>query len=113
MATARAMLERRRSSRVQTSIPVTIVRSESNDQPSAAAAEAVSVSRCGALIRLPFLPELGSRIKIQHGLSQEVRDFRVISLRGQQEGFFNLGVEILYPNRNFWGIQFPDERHPR
>jgi hypothetical protein len=111
MATARAMLERRRSSRVQTSIPVTVVRSETNEQQDDTSAEVISVSRCGALLRLPFLPELGSRIKIQHGVSQEVRDFRVISLRDQHEGLFNLGVEILYPARNFWGIQFPDERH--
>ena len=26
-----------------------------------------------------------------------------------QDGLFELGVEILHPVRNFWGIAFPDE----
>jgi hypothetical protein len=119
MATARAMLERRRSSRVRTRIPVKVFSKEAGELPEIAA-EAVSVSRYGALLRVPFLPEVGSRIEVLHGLSQEVREFRVISFRDEKErvasrdqkehGPFDLGVEILYPARNFWGVQFPDER---
>jgi hypothetical protein len=112
MASARAMLERRRSSRVQINIPVQVVSNEADGQTRAAAAEALSVSRYGALLRVPFLPPLGSRIEVLHGVSNEMREFRVISLRGQREhGPFDLGVEIYYPARNFWGVQFPDERH--
>ena len=111
MASARAMLERRRSSRVQIKIPV-VVSNKDDGQTHAAPAEAISVSRYGALIRVPFLPPMGSRIEVLHGLSQEVREFRVISLRAEREhGPFDLGVEIYYPARNFWGVQFPDERH--
>jgi len=111
MASARAMLERRRSSRVQTKIPVRVVSNEADGQTNAAPAEAISVSRYGALLRVPFLPPMGSRIEVRHGVSQEVREFRVISLRAQREhGPFDLGVEIYYPARNFWGVQFPDER---
>jgi hypothetical protein len=111
MATARAMLERRRSSRVLIRIPVKVHSNETDGEPRDASAEAISVSRTGALLRLPFLPELGSRIEVLHGLSLEVREFRVISLRSQKEhGHFELGVEILHPARNFWGISFPDER---
>ena len=41
-------------------------------------------------------------------VSREVREFRVISARDQKEdGLFELGVEIFYPARNFWGVQFP------
>ena len=111
MASARVMLERRRSSRIQTKIPVHVVSSEGNGQTHDAPAEALSVSRYGALLRVPFLPPVGSRIEVLHGLSKEVREFRVISLRGQREhGPFDLGVEIYYPAHNFWGVQFPDER---
>ena len=111
MASARAMLERRRSSRVQIKIPV-VVSNKADGQTHAAPAEAISVSRYGALIRVPFLPPMGSRIEVLHGLSQEVREFRVISLRAEREhGPFDLGVEIYYPAHNFWGVQFPDERH--
>lgn len=111
MASARAMLERRRSSRVPAKIPV-VVSNQADGQTNAAPAEAISVSRYGALIRVPFLPPMGSRIEVLHGLSQEVREFRVISLRVQKEhGPFELGVEMYYPARNFWGVQFPDERY--
>ncbi len=111
MATARAMLERRRSSRVQTRIPVTVLSQHSNGERRDTSAETIWVSRTGALLRLPFLPELGSRIEVLHGVSQEKREFRVISVRDRKEhGPFELGVEILYPNRNFWGVSFPDER---
>ena len=94
MATARAMLERRRSSRVRISIPLSVVRSEasqSNNTP----AEAVSISRYGALLRVPFLPPVGSRIELLHARSQEVREFRVISAKSPKvPGSFELGIEI-------------------
>ncbi|MGD0955865.1 MAG: PilZ domain-containing protein [Candidatus Acidiferrales bacterium] len=113
MATARVMLERRRSSRVPIHIPVTVLSAEPGSDLQDVSAEAVSVSRYGALLRLPFVPALGSRIEVLHGISHEVREFRVISARDQkQDGLFEMGVEIFYPARNFWGIQFPDERYP-
>ena len=111
MATARAMLERRRASRVRTRIPVKVVSSDTGIEPQDTPAEVLSVSRTGALLRLPFLPAMGSRIGILRGGSPEVREFRVISLRDRTEhGPFELGVEILYPARNFWDVQFPDEQ---
>jgi PilZ domain len=113
MACARAVLERRRSSRVQTKIPVRIVSNGDDGQSRDAAAETLSVSRYGALIRVPFLPPMGSRIEVLHGLSNEKREFRVISSRSQKDhGAFELGVEIYYPGRNFWGVKFPDEQYP-
>jgi PilZ domain len=107
MASARAMIERRRSSRVPIRIPVKVYCRESNVDTSA---EVLAVSRYGARLRLPFLPLLGSRIEILHGQSNEIREFRVISAKDAgEEGVFELGVEILHPTRNFWGVQFPDE----
>ena len=113
MASARAMLERRRSSRLPMRIPVKVHCSDSNHEVQDAPAEVISVSRYGALLRAPFLPELGSRIEVRHGLSDELREFRVISARSPREkGIFELGVEIYHPTQNFWGVQFPDERYP-
>ena len=107
MATARAMLERRRSSRVSTRIPVKVF---SNEIQEPLDTEAFAVSRYGALIRVPFSPELGSRIEVLNGRSQEMREFRVIRVEAKGNGLYELGLEILYPSRNFWGIQFPGER---
>ncbi|MBZ5503105.1 MAG: hypothetical protein LAN59_12855 [Acidobacteriia bacterium] len=108
MASARAMLERRRASRIAIRIPVRVF---SGDVEGGSLAEALSISRCGALLRTTFLPELGSRITVVHGISAEVREFRVIRVSGpNSEGFFEVGIEILFPERNFWGMQFPGER---
>jgi PilZ domain len=105
MATTRAMLERRRSSRIRIRVPVTIFR-----DGACTAAVAVGVSRCGALLRVPFSPPLGSRIHVLNDNSQEEREFRVVRVsESEHDGMFELGVEILYPARNFWGVRFPDE----
>jgi hypothetical protein len=111
MATTRAMLERRRSSRVLIRIPIKVFSNDFNGEPLDTPAEAIAVSRTGALLRTPFQPALGSRIEVLNGISQETQEFRVIRVSPRKfDGCFELGVEILYPTRNFWGIQFPDER---
>ncbi|MGC2722127.1 MAG: PilZ domain-containing protein [Candidatus Acidiferrales bacterium] len=113
MATVRAMLERRRSSRVFIRIPVKIfgygVHGQALDTP----AEAIAVSRTGALVRAPFEPAMGSRVEILNTISEDTQEFRVIRVCAAQEpGIWELGLEILYPTHNFWGIQFPDEKLP-
>jgi hypothetical protein len=110
VASARAMIERRRSSRVLLSIPIKVYSCEGGGELVDSPAEVLAVSRYGARLRLPFLPLLGSRIEILHGDSHEIREFRVISAKDAGEAGFELGVEILYPTRNFWGVTFPDER---
>jgi hypothetical protein len=115
MASARAMIERRRSSRVATCIPVKVTRSDAASQTLDHSAEAIGVSRCGALLRVPSAPALGapplgSRIAVQNGFSSEAREFRVVRVSPTgKDGLFELGVEMLHPAQNFWGIRFPDE----
>jgi hypothetical protein len=109
MASARVMIERRRSSRLMARIPVTVFPGSQERQP-VARTEATAISRCGALLCVPFSPAPGTRLEVQHGLSQEMREFRVVRVNvAKSDGLFELGVEILHPTRNFWGIQFPDE----
>ena len=110
MARTRAMIERRRSSRIPARIPIKVYSRETDGELLGASAEVLAVSRYGARLKSPFRPSLGSRIEILHGHSHEVREFRVISAKdGGEQGIFELGVEILYPTRNFWGVKFPDE----
>ena len=112
MASARAMIERRRFSRVMTRIPVTIVPEYMQGPQPEARTEATAISRSGALLRVPFSPALGSRIEIRHGISDEMREFRVVRVSTMEhDGLFELGVEILHPTRNFWGVPFPDENY--
>ena len=113
MATTRAMLERRRFARVFIRIPVQLFTNTLDGEPLVTLAEAIAVSRCGALIRAPIEPALGSRVEVLNGASQEVQEFRVIRVNSSKDqGVFELGLEMLYPTRNFWGIQFPDDRLP-
>ncbi len=109
MATARAMIERRRSSRIQMRIPVRVFTDGARGEPLGAPAEAIAISHNGALLRAAFSPALGSRIKVQNAHSQETREFRVIRVSiSAVDGSFELGVEILHPARNFWGIPLSD-----
>ncbi|MFI5105062.1 MAG: hypothetical protein ACHP79_09090 [Terriglobales bacterium] len=111
MATAKAMLERRRASRVLIRIPVKLFSKGAFGTPLDTPAEAIAVSRYGALLRAPYSPDLGSRIEVLNGLSQETQEFRVIRISdAKEDGQYELGIETLYPTNNFWGIQFPDER---
>jgi hypothetical protein len=108
MASARAMIERRRSSRFATRIPLTILY-DGDGHSSRLAATAVAVSRYGALFRVPFEPEVGSHISVINEVSRESREFRVVHVSPpRRDGTFEVGVEILHPNRDFWNLQSPD-----
>ena len=109
MASARAMIERRRSSRILIRIPVQVFSDGDFGQPLDTPAEAIAVSRFGALLRAPFSPALGSRIEVLNRVSQETQEFRVVRVQGANDGNFELGIEILYPAKNFWHVHFPDE----
>jgi hypothetical protein len=111
MASTRAMIERRRSSRIPLRIPVQVSVNENSGEQFRTDGEVIAVSRCGALIRATVSPSLGSRIEVLNSLSRETREFRVIRVtNAKQRGFFELGLEILYPARNFWDVPFPDEQ---
>jgi hypothetical protein len=109
MATARAMIERRRSSRIQMRISVRIFMEGARADSPGTPAEAIAISHNGALLRAAISPALGSRIHIQNNQSQETREFRVIRVgKSKSDGSFEVGVEMLYPARNFWGIPLTD-----
>jgi len=109
MATARAMIERRRFTRVLMRIPVRIFTDANRGDLVGVPAEAIAVSHSGALLRAAFSPALGSRIEVLNTHSQETREFRVIRVsKSATGGSFELGVEILNPDRDFWGIPLPD-----
>ena len=54
-----------------------------------------------------FQAELVSRDETIRLLLDEL-----IRVEAKHDGLYELGVEILHPGRNFWGIQFPGERRP-
>lgn len=111
MASARLMIERRRFSRLTARIPVIVCCGQRHDPQPEARTEATAISRGGASLIVPFQPALGSRIEIRHGLSDELREGRVVRVNAaKNEGLYELGIEILHPAQNFWGVSFPDEQ---
>jgi len=113
MATTRAMLERRRASRLRTGIPVHIFSGEADGALLDDIAETISVSRCGALLRTSCRPEIGARITLHHAISGRSRECRVIRIVGPgKDGRFEVGVEIFYPEQDFWGLHFPGDPEP-
>jgi hypothetical protein len=110
MAASCTMIERRRASRVRVDVPLTIFRDDAEGEALHTAAYTVEVSRCGARLRVPFSATVGSRIHVRNERSRESREFRVIRAgEPTGDGMFELGIEILYPTRNFWDVQFPDD----
>lgn len=113
MASSAAMLERRRERRVLIRIPVTLFANSWDGNPIQVAAEAVAVNRYGALLRAPVAPGLGTRIEVMNTLSQEIEEFRVVRIGEHKAGgLFEVGVEILAPRADFWGIHFPERPSP-
>ena len=78
MASASAQIERRRASRLLIRIPVSLVSNDNGGQRIYASAEAVTISRFGALLRTPIEPDSGSVLEILNSLNEEVKEFRVI-----------------------------------
>jgi hypothetical protein len=114
MATTSARIERRRAPRVLIRIPIKVFSSDATGHPVRAAAEAVTVSRVGALLWAPFEPGLGTVIEVLNALNEEVKEFRVVRVvKSARDGVFELGVEMLQPLEGFWGIHFPNETSPR
>jgi len=110
MASTSPFVERRRASRVLIRIPIKVYSHNRAGLPIHASAEAVAVSRFGALLRAPLDPALGTILEILNALNEQVKEFRVIRVaETTQEGLFELGVEMIQPTSAFWGIHFPTE----
>ncbi len=110
MASASAQIERRRASRLLIRIPVSLVSNDNGGQRIYASAEAVTISRFGALLRTPIEPDSGSVLEILNSLNEEVKEFRVIwAVRAPQKGLFEVGVEMFHPVASFWGVPFPND----
>jgi hypothetical protein len=110
MASISPRVERRRASRVLIRIPIKVFSNDFAGQRIHASAEAVAVSRFGALLRAPLDPALGAILEILNGLNEQAKEFRVIRVvTTTQDGLFELGVEMIQPTTAFWGIHFPTE----
>lgn len=100
--------ERRRGERVLIRVPVQVRGEGEGGLKVAEAAEAVVVSRFGALLRVSTRLKKGSALTVTNAYSQAAEQFRVVWVAEvPTDGRWDVGVEALQPLEEFWGIRFP------
>ncbi len=108
MATESKSRQKRRDERVFIRIPVRLKAVAHDGGEISEPAEAVAVSRFGALLRTTSLLKNGSDLTVTHGFSQQTERFRVVWTADKQtEGRWDTGIEADDPREDFWGIRFP------
>lgn len=113
MSTEHQGRERRRGERVLIRVPVQLNGTAPDGSPINEAAEAVVVSRFGALLRTHTPLQKDSALDVTNGFSNEVEKFRVVWVSDRaKEGRWDVGVEALNPRVDFWGIRFPATASP-
>ena len=100
--------ERRRSERVLIRIPIKVLGTDSVGKEVKIDAEAVVVSRHGALIHVNAELIPNSHIHITNAFTRKQELFRVVWVGERKaESGYDVGVELLNPSDVFWGISFP------
>ncbi len=100
--------ERRRSERVLIRIPIKVMGTDPMGKEVNMDAEAVVVSRHGALIRINAELVPNNHIRITNAFTRKEETFRVVWIGERKaETGYDVGVELLNPSDVFWGISFP------
>jgi len=100
--------ERRRGERVLIRVTIQINGTGKDGKPVHDPAEAVVVNRNGALLRVPNPLKSGTTLEVYQGEQKQPLAFRVIWCSARpREGRYDVGVELLKPVEELWGIRFP------
>ena len=100
--------ERRRGERVILRIPITIFGMSKDNQHITVEAETADISRGGALLLTSAVFRPGAILEITSKFTKQCEKFRVVWAGDQQkQGKFEVGIEMLTPRDDFWGISFP------
>jgi hypothetical protein len=108
MASELMLGDKRRGERVLIRVPVHIKAVAENGSQVAEPAEAVVVSRYGALLRTSTRLKNGTPLALTHGFSKETEQFQVVwAPEKPTDGKWDTGIEAKKPREDFWGIRFP------
>ena len=108
---AHGTIDRRRSRRVFLAIPVRLRAVKQDGTPVEESAETVVISWFGALLRMHSLLEKGTLLTVTNSSSKVSEQFRVAWVGTQlPDGRWHIGIEVLNPREDFWGISFPPEK---
>ncbi len=101
----------RRGERVLISISIQVRGLREDNTKVDEGAEAIVVSRFGALLRMDSLLKMGSALTVTNSLSKEEEVFRVAWIGERRpDGRWDIGVEAANPREDFWGIRFPAQK---
>ncbi len=108
MTATESASERRRGQRVFLVLPVELHWTAPDGRPTMTAAETGIVSAYGATLQVKTAPPPASELELRlpsRGLSAKAR---VVGARPPApDGLTTLGVELIAPNENFWGVSLP------
>ena len=100
--------ERRGGERVLIRIPIKLYALGKEGQHVNEPSETVVVSRFGAMVRASVPLKQTSTIEVMNNFSQEVEKFRVVWVADKpKDGKFDVGIELVRPREDFWGVSFP------
>jgi hypothetical protein len=100
--------ERRRSERVLLRVPITVFGMTMDNRDVTEEAETADISRIGALVLSRTAFRTGGILEITSKFTRQCEKFRVVWVSEEQKhGCFELGIEMLSPRDDFWGITFP------
>ena len=109
MSSQASYSERRRGERLMIRIPVKVYALGKDGQHVNEAAETVVVSRHGALLRVSSALKHGTTLEVMNGFTQKIEKFRVVWVSEKpKDGRFDIGIELLSPQEEFWGVRFPE-----
>jgi hypothetical protein len=99
--------KKRRSQRVMLSVPVVVYRHPKAGPPFFEGTHTLVVSAHGALLGLATNVAPEQRLVLQHSLSGEEQECRIVFTHKKLTGQTEVGIEFRKPAPNFWHIAFP------
>ena len=85
-------------------MPVRVYGRTPEDRPFLVVTETLAVSAHGARLTLSVPVSPGQPVLLVHGITAEERQCRVAYAQPTRRGYFNVGLEFVPPEGNFWHI---------
>ena len=97
----------RRSRRFSVLSPIEATWQEDDGRIVRESGRATEMNAQGGLLGMKTYPVVGSQIELANLVTHQSSYARVVGVRRNREGrLLGVGVELLIPNENFWGVNF-------